>query len=236
MALLAKTAIEPLRIAFDDISMKELYISKVRLARDNGITDLSNYILYNFRDTPRDFYERLKINVHLNEELGTQIYSFPMKYVPLNAKDRTFIGGRWNRRLLRGVQCILLATRGLVSTKRNFFEAAFGESYERFLEILVMPDMYIIYRQRFKENGASDWRKLYGGLDPSQRQELQLLLSTKKIQRSDVERLIPSNFRKILEHYVEAAKFEAELKKGQPSGDKSAQDRGILQENLFNAL
>jgi hypothetical protein len=31
-----------------------------------------------------------------------------MKYVPLDAKDRSYIGKHWNKRLLRGVQCILL--------------------------------------------------------------------------------------------------------------------------------
>jgi radical SAM superfamily enzyme YgiQ (UPF0313 family) len=94
MALLAKTAIRPLRIAFDNIRMKNTYISKIKLARDYGILNLSNYVLYNFNDTPADFYERLKINVFLNEELGTKIYSFPMKYIPLTAKDRAFIG-KW---------------------------------------------------------------------------------------------------------------------------------------------
>ncbi|MCZ7623834.1 MAG: hypothetical protein M5U24_15435 [Candidatus Kuenenia sp.] len=83
MDLLAKTAIRPLRIAFDYISMKDLYISKIKLARDCGISNLSNYVLYNYVDAPEDFYQRLKINVQLNEELGTKIYSFPMKYIPL---------------------------------------------------------------------------------------------------------------------------------------------------------
>lgn len=45
MALLAKTAIRPLRIAFDYISMKDLYISKIKLAKDYGILNLSNYVL-----------------------------------------------------------------------------------------------------------------------------------------------------------------------------------------------
>jgi hypothetical protein len=119
MSLLAKTPIKPMRIAFDFIEMKELYRSRINLAYDNGILDLSNYVLYNYKDTPEDFYERLKINVILNKKLGTKIYSFPMKYIPLDARDRSYIGENWNKRLLRGVQCILLATKGKVSPKKR---------------------------------------------------------------------------------------------------------------------
>ena len=65
----------------------------VRLAHVYGQKEMSNYILYNFDDTPEDFYERLKINIDLNEEFKndatkTSIYSFPMRYIPLDAKNR----------------------------------------------------------------------------------------------------------------------------------------------------
>ena len=73
IALLATTAIRPLRIAFDHISMKDLYVSRIRLAAKYGLLNLSNYVLYNYMDTPEDFYERLRINCELNEELGTKI-------------------------------------------------------------------------------------------------------------------------------------------------------------------
>jgi hypothetical protein len=144
MALLAETAIRPLRIAFDHISIKDCYESGIRLAAKYGLLDLSNYVLYNYTDTPADFYERLRINCALNKELGTKIYSFPMKYIPLTSKDRRYVGKNWNRKLIRGVQCILLATRGMVSPRMEFFRAAFGESPERFLEIAWMPEEYII--------------------------------------------------------------------------------------------
>jgi len=89
--LLSKTAINPLRIAFDSIRYKNLYSEKIKLAAKYGIKNLSNYILYNYKDTPEDFWERLKINIDLNHDYGLRIYSFPMKYIPLNAKDRTYV-------------------------------------------------------------------------------------------------------------------------------------------------
>lgn len=203
MALLAKTAIRPLRIAFDSISMKNTYISKIKLASDNGVLNLSNYVLYNFTDTPEDFYERLRINVLLNEELGTKIYSFPMKYIPLNGKDRTFIGKNWNRKILRGIQCILLATRGLISPSREFFDVAFGASYQEFLRIVYMPDNYIIYRQKHANNGAFDWQNRYNKLTKNQADLFLGIISKNKITQEDMADISSLKLKNFLSHYIE---------------------------------
>lgn len=154
MKLLSEIAIYPLRIAFDDIKFKDTYVEKVRLAAEHGIKILSNYILFNFEDTPEDFYERLKINVELNEEFErngyeSRIWSFPMKYSPIHgnfSKNRKYIGRNWNKKYLRGVQCVLLATHGVVSPKKKFFERAFGKDVEEFLKIVTLPEDYIIHR------------------------------------------------------------------------------------------
>ena len=79
--LLSEIAVNPLRIAFDSIQFKKIYSDKIRLAAKYGITKLSNYILYNHKDTPGDFWQRLKINIDLNIECDLKIYSFPMKYI-----------------------------------------------------------------------------------------------------------------------------------------------------------
>ena len=52
---------------------------------------LSNYLLYNFEDKPEELYYRLRMNVDLCEELGASIYSFPMKYHPINDKFKDYI-------------------------------------------------------------------------------------------------------------------------------------------------
>jgi len=178
---LAELPIKPLRIAFDHISLKNDYIKRIEWAAEFGLTRLSNYILYNFKDTPEDFYERLRINVDLNERLGTQIFSFPMKFIPINNKDRKFVGQNWNQRYLRGIQCILNATHGVVSPKRIFFEAAFGANIEEFKRLLIMPDRYIIYREDHKNNGAADWAKLYDSLSAAQQEEFHAIVFTNNI-------------------------------------------------------
>lgn len=180
MMLLSKIAIKPLRLAFDHIKLKDEYIDRIRLAVECGITNLSNYVLFNYHDTPEDFYERLRINVELNKELGTHIYSFPMKFIPLDAKDRSYVGKNWNRRLLRGIQCILLATKGSVGTNTEFFYAAFGRTPEEFLEIAMMPEDYIIHRQKHMDDGASDWHNAFIALSETQRIEFMNAASANK--------------------------------------------------------
>jgi len=169
MKLLAEISIKPLRIAFDDIRLKEQYIKAIEMAAEYGILNLSNYILYNYNDTPKDFYERLKINVDLNKKLGTKIFSFPMKYIPVTNKDRTYVGTHWNPRFLRGLQCILNATHGVVSPNKSFFEAAFGKNFSDFNRILLMPDSYIMYRESKKKNKVKQWQNILSQFSPSQK-------------------------------------------------------------------
>jgi len=165
MARLAEVAIRPLRIAFDNVKFKDIYSQKVRWASEAGITHLSNYILFNFEDTPEDLYERLKINIDLNEECGAKIFSFPMKYVPIKNRDRKFVGAHWTPKYLRGLQCILNATHGVVGPKRHFFETAFGKNYAEFKQILLMPENYILERSRYTDK-ARNWSEMLSKLSP----------------------------------------------------------------------
>ena len=161
MKLLSEIAIKPIRIAFDDIKYKDTYIKKVRLAAEFGIKNLSNYLLFNFKDSPEDLYERMKINIELNEEFErnryqSKIWSFPMKYAPIKGeycKNRKYVGEKWNKKYLRGMQCILLATHGVIGPKRVFFEKAFGNDLYEFKKILSLPEPYIIYRNEHEKNG-----------------------------------------------------------------------------------
>lgn len=151
MKLLSEIAIKPLRIAFDYIKLQKLYMEKVHLAHKYGVEHLSNYMLYNFNDTPEDLYERLRINIELNEELGLHIFSFPMRFIPLNAKHRRYVyNPHWTKKQLRGVQCILHATHGVVGPKKQFFEKAFGEDVEEFKYIIEQSEEHIFYRDRMK--------------------------------------------------------------------------------------
>jgi len=157
MRILAEIPLEPMRLAFDSIKLKNVYLKAARLAHKYGQKEMSNYILYNFDDKPEDFYERLKINIDLNEEfrnspVKTSIYSFPMRYIPLDAKDRSINTGNgfWNKKYLRSVQVILNVMKGPVMPGKQFFLQAFGRDAEEFKAIASMPDEFI--RNRLVHN------------------------------------------------------------------------------------
>lgn len=159
MGKLAEIPIRPLRIAFDRWSQRDVYANAVRLAAKHGIDHLSNYMLYNYTDKPIEYYQRMKLNVELCEELGVMIYSFPMKYHPIcdpaYFKNRSYLGKHWNRKFVRAVQVILNATKGKISGGREFFEEAFGCNEEEYFKYLYMPEALLIYRFHYKENGIT---------------------------------------------------------------------------------
>ena len=128
MKQLSRLAIRPLRIAFDDIRLKDTYCQAVRTAHRHGIKEISNYILFNYKDKPEDLYERLRINIELNKELGIQIFSFPMKYSPISETDRTYIGINWCKKSVLAISAILQVTKGVVAAGSNFFYNAFGSN------------------------------------------------------------------------------------------------------------
>ena len=151
MDKLAEVNIYPLRIAFDHWKLKDIYEKSIRTAVGSGIRSLSNYLLYNFEDKPEELYHRLRMNVDLCEELGASIYSFPMKYHPINDKEffmnRDYIGKHWNRKFIRAVQAVLNSTKGKIGRGVDFFEEAFGRDVDEFMKILWMPETFIIYRR-----------------------------------------------------------------------------------------
>jgi len=172
MEKLAESNIQPLRIAFDHYSMKDTYETAIRSAAKHGIKKLANYLLYNFEDNPDDLYYRLKINISLCDELSVTIYSFPMKYHPIDDPDycynREYIGEHWNRKFIRSIQAVLNATKGKVSRGNSFFQEAFGKDIDEFHKILWMPEAFIIHRFKYKDNLTAEWWEKYNRLDEAQ--------------------------------------------------------------------
>ncbi|WP_445719944.1 MULTISPECIES: hypothetical protein [Flavobacteriaceae] len=162
MKKMSEIPIRPLRVAFDYLGMEKQYVNAVRLAAKYGIKELSNYLLYNFKDKPEELYRRMQINIELAEELNLHIFSFPMKYIPLfgeDAKHRDYVGKHWNKKYVRAIQSVLNVTKGIVASGSNFFERAFGKNVEEFKELLYMPETYIVYRSVFEDAGLTDiWR------------------------------------------------------------------------------
>ena len=174
---MATICISPLRIAFDHIGMRKVYEIAIRMAADNAITSLSNYMLYNFMDTPSDLYERMRLNITLNEALQIRIWSFPMRYQPVTLKERSHVGKNWNRYYLRSFQVMLQATHGLVSGNPAFFMRAYGEDRNAFERLLTQPHAFIFHREHYEHGDGRPIREEYEALRRrlSTRQEEELI-------------------------------------------------------------
>lgn len=190
MELLSEIPIRPLRIALD--STEPAYLKKyehaVKLAAKYGFKDLSNYMLFNWHnDNPDDFYNRLKLNIELNERLGIRIYSFPMKYIPITYTNRNkHIGKYWNLKYIRAIQKVLLVTGGAVMPDRSFFEKAFGKNIEEFHKIMLMPEEYIIQRLEHEANGNADvWWNKFNSLTKKEYNEAVKIISSKDFTMSE---------------------------------------------------
>jgi hypothetical protein len=179
---MSKICISPLRIAFDHIGVRKPYEQAIRYAAEFGLTKLSNYMLYNFHDTPQDLYQRMRLNIDLNEELGIRIFSFPMRYQPVDLKDRSHVGTNWKRYFLRNFQIILQATHGVVSGAPTFFSRAFGPTEEEFLGYLHWPQHFLFNREYYDELEGSGEKEefitMLNKLSEEERIKLVTLLSS----------------------------------------------------------
>lgn len=201
MEQLARLAIRPLRIAFDDIRLKDVYCKAVRTAHRHGIKEISNYILFNYKDKPEDLYERLRVNIELNKKLGIQIFSFPMKYSPISETDRTYIGANWCKKSIRAISAILQVTKGVVAAGSSFFYKAFGNNLDEYFELLAMPRELIMFRSHFEENGiTAKWKSLYRKLTDKQKKRLMALVSLNATELKNTP--WPDDLKVILKYYL----------------------------------
>lgn len=200
--VLRQINLTPVRLAFDYDAIEPQYRKAVAHLAEAEFPHFTNYVMFNFNDTPKSLYRRLKINLQLSRKHGIAITSFPMRYIPINDVSRQHVADGWHWRYLRGIQCVLLATRGMVSPNRKFFVAAFGNSYEEFLEILSMPDRYIIHRRKHENGAAADWQKRFRRLSPSRRSELMdVLFRLNGARDKKTEMARHRQFKALLEHY-----------------------------------
>lgn len=202
--LLATICVSPIRLAFDFVGIRAAYEQAVRLLVAEGFNEFTNYMLFNFNDTPRDLYDRLWVNVNLNKELGVRITGFPMRFIPMDDVNRHHVALGWKWRYLRGIQYILLVTHGLVSPNPDFVSGAFGEIFKDFVEILSMPDRYIIYRSHYRNDGAADWQRQFRRLSQEQKEQLLDILqelNSAPRERTQLISKLKQPFRSMIEHY-----------------------------------
>ena len=250
---LATICLKPLCIAFDHLGVKKPYEKAVRYAAEHGLTELSNYMLYNFYDDPADLFERMRLNVKLNEELGVRVWSFPMRYQPTDRPDRGHIGKKWSRYQLRSMQLILQATHGVVSGSPEFFKRAFGNTFADFDRILLLPHDFIFNREWFerfdREERLPAFQAEFSKLDQAERTELIELLSSCGPSgfAGLANRATTTALKRILRFYVPLPKEELravwamqrEIRRGEipvdlgPAEDERVEDAGLDHDEAF---
>lgn len=179
MRMLAELNIKPMRIAFDRIAEKEEYVRAIEMAVKHGVKTFSNYMLYNFMDRPRDLYERLTINIGLNEKWRkegnreTSIYSYPMRYAPINntdsptvvsqengvcvprkaenKKSSAYNGVFWTKRFVRSIEIMKGVAHGSISPTPGLARRALGKTYDEFLANLYMPEELLRNRNTYEK-------------------------------------------------------------------------------------
>jgi len=186
---LSRIELNPVRIAFDHIQQQNKYEKAIRTCFDAGLRSFSNYLLYNTNDaswkgqsygadTPEDLYNRLLFNVELCENLQkelnnrnidekVQIYSFPMRYIPLEDTKRGYIGTHWNKKILRAIQVFLTPTQGKGVSSHSFFKASFGQSLDEYLLAIYMPENILVRRGTYTPRKKDDQKTIEEKLDKS---------------------------------------------------------------------
>ena len=178
MKLLARLNIKPMRIAFDRVGEKKSYVRALNLARKQGVQEFSNYMLYNFEDTPRDLYERLIVNIELNEEwmqdtpgrIAGKIYSFPMRYAPINEVNGQHVNRKrdffrhdpeqrrdwrhnpvWTKLFVRNIEIMRGAAHGAISPTPSLARRTIGADLEEYLANLYMPEELLRNRNKHEK-------------------------------------------------------------------------------------
>lgn len=208
---LSQLALRPCRIAFDNVALKEEYFAAMELAYTHGIRYFSNYLLYNYRDTPQDLWQRLYLNINFCEEHNdTKLFSFPMKYADIQRTDREYVGEAWNKKYLRTINVILNVTKGVVAKEKDFFERAFGKDETEFIKILTMPDEFVRFRDFFESMGLiALWNSLYELLSEQEKQQLIEVLVNMVGKPEVLDYTYSENLNRILPLY-KLSKFKVE--------------------------
>jgi hypothetical protein len=177
MALLAKLNIKPMRFAFDHIKEKKAYECALEIAYKHGVSEFSNYMLYNFLDTPKDLYDRLIINIQFNElwaerncKKAGKIYSYPMRYAPIvnrgedetsRSRDRISlpkgdsidwqISPKWTKRFMRNIEIMKGAAHGAISPTPTLAWRTIGKDFSEFIANLYMPEELLRNRNKHEK-------------------------------------------------------------------------------------
>lgn len=147
--LLSSVRINPLRFSYDSVKDDGYVKRAIETAQKFGFGDIRVYVLYNFNDTPEDFYYRI------NEINKLGALSYPMRYRSIDTTNKAYISKHWDNVSLRALKLILTFyySKGMIRKNRDAFVKIFGSSSTR-----VRERFYDIYNSD-KEKSKNRRRK-----------------------------------------------------------------------------
>ena len=101
--------IKPIRFAFDGMHEDGYWQKATKMMIDRGYKNFRNYVLFNLKDTPEDFYYRIRQHSEFSYKYKIRCEAFPMKYKPiLNIqKQKGYVGINWTKKELSGYNALI---------------------------------------------------------------------------------------------------------------------------------
>lgn len=131
--LLYGLPIRPMRFSFDGMHQDVFIQNAIRWAKEFHFAKIRVDVLFNFMDTPEDFYYRLK------ELCNLQVAAIPMRYAPLENYDRDYVGKHWTKKMLQGFGRLRRAFVFPRDVKE--FEYYLGKDGKEFKRLLNYPNI-----------------------------------------------------------------------------------------------
>ncbi len=129
---LATLKMDPIRFAFDQVSSEADVLQAIKLSKKYTRSEIRVYVLYNFTDTPEDFFYRISL---LNR---SGALAFPMEYRKSTSSQTKFPGPHWNTSLLRALKLSLIFyyRKGMITESRKSFLSIYGRTAKQFVSKL----------------------------------------------------------------------------------------------------
>lgn len=130
--ILSLIDLDPIRFAFDNLSDEKAVINAISVAKKFSKKEIRVYVLYNFNDTPEDFYYRIDLLNKLN------VLVFPMQFRNSMEIHQKSPGPHWNTYFLRAMNLSLLFyyRKGMITEKRESFLKIYGGNSTEFKDKL----------------------------------------------------------------------------------------------------
>lgn len=125
-----------LRFSFDFIGYEKHVKRALEYVKKHNVkASFFCYMLFNWKDSPSDFWGRIIKSQQITDDVGKTIFLFPQRYEPLDSLKRNlYVGDKWTNELVKGVTRMYTFMHGFLptTTSHNLFRWI-GQTEEEFL-------------------------------------------------------------------------------------------------------